>query len=270
MPLTASARALALASLVLVSCGDGDEDAPPPRGGTPGANQRFRNYLRPAPFPRLVVEIDSVPGAEPYAASQADIAAVLGTILHKPGGIVMQRDGAPIASRGAGHAWTFQELEALAADTFDLAVPADTTKMHVMFVDGHSADDTSSGRILGLAWAHTHIVMFKDTIESTCGSHPSLRQRERLCAGAERSIWVHELGHVLGLVDNGLPMVSNHRDPDTSHGRHDANENCVMYWSYDGGEVVNKLARKLLEGGEAEIGFDEQCLADLRAVRDAP
>jgi hypothetical protein len=128
--------------------------------------------------------------------------------------------------------------------------------------------DTSSGKILGIAWSYTHLVIFKQTIESLCGNAtvvPTLR--EELCAAAERSIWTHETGHLFGLVDNGLPMVAPHRDADPSHGAHDANNQCVMYWSYEGQDLITLLVGRLGSPDPA-LGFDQQCQDDVAAVRN--
>jgi hypothetical protein len=175
------------------------------------------------------------------------------------------RDGT-ISSRGADHAWTFGELQQLADEQNDLVLAGDAIAIHIMFVDGHSADDSDSGKVLGLAWSNRHLVMFKQTIEVLCAadSIPPLL-RDRLCAGAELSIWTHEVGHVIGLVDNGLPMVADHKDGD--HGAHDQSDDCVMYWAYEGDAVIGKLRDRIAGGGADSLGFDDACLADIAAVR---
>lgn len=229
---------------------------------------RVAQYVRSTQYTKLTLEIDSVPGFEPRDAAESDVLAKLDQILDKPEGVGVVRDGA-LASRGEDHAWTDGELFALADETFDLSVDEKTIKMHILFVDGHSARDTDSGVILGLAWANTNLVMFKQTIEKVCSgplTPPLLR--EPLCESAEFSIWLHELGHVIGLVNTGLSMVEDHQDEE--HGAHDTSDECVMYWAYEGDALVNQLRDRLISGNEDRLGFDEQCLADIAAVRNAP
>lgn len=48
----------------------------------------------------------------------------------------------------------------------------------------------------------------------------------------EQSTIVHELGHALGFVNNGVPMVTNHQD--VAHGRHTTDDQCVMYYLNEG------------------------------------
>lgn len=257
--------------------GDDDADAATDAGNSPAADadpdRRPRNELliRGDEFPKLVLEVDAVAGFEPRSSVEADLIAGFEPILDKPAGIEIVRDGV-IASRGSDHAWTFEELDTLANATFDADVGDDAIKVHVLFVDGHSArDDEGNGTILGLAWSHTNIAMFEQTIESTCaGAIITGALREQLCAGAELAIWTHELGHNLGLVDNGLAMVTDHRDPDPEHGAHDQDDACVMFFAYESEAVFDVITADLLGGGDAELGFDDECLADIAAVRDGP
>jgi hypothetical protein len=276
------ALAAALGLAPAAGCGDGDgdgDDAPEadassatdgaaePGPDAAAATPRVLGYVRAAPYPRLAFEIDSVPGFEPRDAVAADLAAMLESLLDKPAGVDAVADQA-LASRGGDHAWTEAELRDLADETFDLDVAADTTKIHALFVDGHSArDDAGGGVILGIAWANTHLVIFKQTIETMCAGRTTLPPllRDQLCSGGELAIWTHEVGHVIGLVDNGLPMVADHAD--RAHGAHDVDDGCVMYWSYDGEAVLDTLEAQLLGGGAAGLAFDDACIADIDAAK---
>ena len=267
---------LRFALLVPLTACSGDSSSV--RDATPGGQRdativideesRVAQYIRSTQYSKMVLEIDSVPGFEPRAGAQSELLGQLESILDKPQGISVVNDGT-LVSLGEDHAWTDAELFALADDNFDLAVDEDTIKMHVLFVDGSSARDTNSGRILGLAWANTHLVMFKQSIEDTCsaGVTPPLLQ-EPLCEGAEFSIWLHEVGHLLGLVNTGLSMVNDHQDEE--HGAHDVSDACVMYWAYEGEAAVDLLRDRLIGGNEDALEFDAECLADIAAVRDAP
>lgn len=235
--------------------------------GPGGAAARARNedYIRGDRFAKLVLEVDSVAGFEPREASANAIVSQLQALLAKGGGItVAKQSGLP--SKGADHAWTFEELDALAKETFDAAVPADTIKMHALFLDGHSADDTSGGKVLGLAWAQTHLVIFKKTIEDGCRAGLTGLLAEKVCEDAEKGVWLHEVGHLLGLVNNGLPMVTPHADAD--HPAHDASEGCVMFWAYETGGLLDELRTRVTGGNSSPLEFDAQCKADLAAVRD--
>jgi hypothetical protein len=210
--------------------------------------------------------VDAVDGWGPYDGTGSQLTAGLEDLLAKPDGIEVVMDGT-IESRGEDHAWTRDELRTLADQHFDMDVPEGTIKMHVLFVDGHDAQDDEDGKTLGLAWGHTHMALFKRSIEQSCSSGPfGGIARQRLCRKAEQSIWTHEVGHTIGLVDNGLPMVMDHRDPD--HGRHDRNDECVMYWAYEREGVFQTLRNRFMNNNESALGFDEACRQDIAALRD--
>lgn len=238
----------------------GPTDAASVLADAPGERPRHERYLRGDVDTRLVIELDVVAGAEPRAGVTADLVTRLSTLLDKPAGIEVVMGS--IASRGVDHAWTEAELFALGDETFANEAPPGTVVMHVMWLDGHHERDGASGAILGVAWAHTHIAVFESTIESSCDGQPLLG--DRLCATAQYGVWLHEVGHVLGLVDNGTPMVTPHLDAD--HGHHDSDDGCLMYWAYESSAGLDALASTLLGGGAAP-DFDAACLADLAAVR---
>jgi hypothetical protein len=262
--------ALTLLAPPLAGCGaDADTGTPAGDGGevVGGSHpSRIERYIRSDTHPRLVIEVDTVPGFEPYANTAPRIEGGLAGILDKPDGVELVLDGT-IDSRGEDHTWTRGELRDLANDTFDLVVDEGTAKMHVMFVDGHDEHDSDEGRILGLAWDHRHIVIYKRTLQSLCsGIIPGLQQS--LCENAEVSVLTHEVGHLLGLVDMGLPMVEDHKDEE--HGPHSANEDCVMYWAYAGEQVVDVIGSRLMDDDDEALGFDQACLDDIAALRNAP
>lgn len=251
--------------------GGGDPGAATPDAVTPdtatgGGNLpegRFVDLIRGDRFPKLVIELDVVAGKDPRAASKTALVQRLGALLDKPGGIEIV-DGGGVTSRGSDYAWSFAELDQLAKDTFDLDVADDAIKIHVLFLDGHSDQDSGNGRVLGLAWGWTHLVMFSDSIAASCRGGLGLQD---VCAETELGVWLHEVGHLIGLVDNGLPMIQPHKDED--HGAHDVSDDCIMYWAYEGSGAADALRTRLLGGQSGPPPFDERCKEDIAAIRDA-
>ncbi len=236
---------------------------PTPDAGTVDSGvllTRPLRYVRGDTDGRLVIEIDSVAGARPRVSVENDLVARLRTLLDKPAGVEIVHDD-EIPSRGADHAWTNDELYALADETFDDAAPPGTIVMHVLWLDGHDADDTADGAVLGSAWANTHIAMFHRSIERTCSGDILLS--ERLCAAAQYGVWLHEVGHTIGLVNNGLPLSTPHEDP--AHARHDLEPGCVMYYAYEASSGIGGIRDGLLGGTTPD--FDPACLADIAAAR---
>lgn len=220
--------------------------------------------LRRDPYPRLVVEVDAVGGHEPYPQNPDRIATTLAQLVDKPGGVEVIADGV-LKPVGADHAWTAEERFALGEARFDLALPPDTIAIHVMFVDGYASEDDATGRVtIGHAWANRQIMIYKQRITEGCQGLIVGDLTEALCQQTEFLLWQHELGHVLGLVEFGLPMQTDHRDPE--HGPHDIDPACLMHWSYDGIDLLGAVLDELVMGAPP-VELDAACLADLAAGR---
>lgn len=224
----------------------------------------------------LRLSIDHVTGREPVAAVRGLVEdelaeLVAGGHLVKPGGISIVLDESLVAGDPeAVH--TFDELAALLDAHAGPDLDGDVAVVHGLWVDGHYENDTDGGRVLGFAWGGNRLVLLPDNLAAACDQVLSgplgLGLDQRLCEVTEASVVMHELGHLFGLVDNGLPMVTDHRDP--NHGNHDSNADCLMYWAADQSTVVEALAGALgLGGGPQVLGFDDACLDDLAAAQAA-
>ena len=264
------------AVLFLASCGgDGSDDGASSTDGTSGGNgssaeqaghqgseeqfDRIENYIRSDNFQRLVIELDYVEGHGPRDGVTSQVRQRLAQVLAKPDGVVVIEDQR-LSSHGSGKTWTFAELDTFANDQFGMTVTEGTIKMHLLFLDGEY-DEDGSGTVLGLAWKSTHAALFKDTINSSCQGGIAGLNEEEFCRRAEVSVMQHELGHVLGLVNNGLPMVEDHEDPDHPH--HDESEGCVMYWAYENPDQIGSLL-----GDDPAPGFCDPSRQDIAAVRE--
>ncbi len=231
--------------------------------GTSGGDvPRFLHYIRSEPYPRLVIEVDRVEGRDPYPVAIDGIEHVLAETLDKPGGVEVVLDDVLPASPEADPGWSADAMRSLAEETFDLEVPDDTIKIHVLVLDGHAQGEGST--IFGLAWHHVNIVLFKDLYAAACADALLGPLQQPLCEQTEFLVWQHEIGHVLGLVDAGLPMLVDHRDPAGS--LHDLDRACVMYAEYEGTDALLAIVDRLLEGAPP-VEFDRNCLDDIEAVK---
>lgn len=269
-----------LALLVMAGCGDDSApvdsgaddasllDAPGSdvAGDAPGLDAGEALHPQIAAFIRsdvassLTIEVDSFPGAEPSSSVTDSFGDVLRAVLNKPGGITFVEDGS-LPSRG-DTPWTFGELQSLATNNESLTIDADATRLHLLFVDGRFMVDNVIGIVVG-----THaIVIFREVLDGVCsGAVLNPLMREELCDVAEVTVLTHEMGHALGLVNAGLPMVSDHEDPERA--KHDVDPECVMYFAFQGPGVGDLLGDFV--GGTAEpVGYCAPSLADIAAARD--
>jgi hypothetical protein len=268
-----------LGSLIPGLGGANANDPTQPQGGSsdPGAagtdpgngtvTPRFAQYIQGTQFSKLVFEVDSVEGQEPRTAITTRLPERFAPLLDKPGGIEVVLDDT-LPPHGNDFVWSNEDLDQITRDSFDGDPDSDTLAIHITYVDGHSAGDGDNGVILGVAWGWLQVVMYKETIESSCGGLGLIGTlREQACEEAEVGILTHEIGHVLGLVDNGLTMVDDHRDPDTEHGAHDVDQDCIMYWAYEGQGLTELIGSRLLSNNDDSLTFCQHCLDDLNAVK---
>jgi hypothetical protein len=240
----------------------------PSAGGAGGTSTselsaRLARYHRSDTDRALRFELDAVSGLEPYPSSLAYLEAFVGRSVDKPEGVSFHADES-LQAVGSDHVWTFDELDAFsrahASDDGDGPV-----SIHVLFIDGAYDSGEGGGTVLGLAWGQRYIAMFQDALRSGCSGALVGALSPDLCELAERSVWGHEIGHVIGLVDNGLVQQTPHRDAE--HGRHDVSDGCLMYWAYEEPEVFDVLLSRLGGGQSGDIDFCDNCWADLRAAR---
>jgi len=151
--------------------------------------------------------------------------------------------------------WTVEELITLGQQTLSDISTGTIITMPVIFVEGRYEGSNS---ILGVhITGHPYAFIFKDVID-TVGSPGIQRQY------VEQATVIHEVGHAIGLVNNGVPMVTNHED--VSHAKHSTNSNCVMYWAVEStSDIVNSLLSAIL-GNQTNL-FGSESLADGRGYR---
>lgn len=125
----------------------------------------------------------------------------------------------------------------------------------VLFLDGYfKQDDTVRQTIAGVHITGTTVVaVFKPLVTS---SHVTKMVRDFV----EQSIVIHEIGHAIGLVKNGLPLTSSHQDID--NGAHCTNTACVMFWQNERSGNVTAFVQNYL-GGNKKMMFGSECVADV-------
>ncbi|HVF31977.1 MAG TPA: hypothetical protein VM933_02970 [Acidimicrobiales bacterium] len=209
--------------------------------GPPGAFAR--TLLRPTPATAIVVERFHQRGAEPRTRS---VTFAVDTLRQVTGKSVDSR--APVQLDGTGQAWTADQIRSVADRSSRVPQGGSTAVLRVLFLGGAYEGSSS---VLGVAVRGDTLAVFSESV--TRASTPALSG-----GTIEEAVLVHELGHLLGLVD--LVRKTGRADPD--HPEHSPNPRSVMYWA-----VETDLIGQVLSGPPPRE-FDEADLADLRALRD--
>lgn len=213
----------------------------------------------------IAIEVDYVAGAEPYVANGADADPWRITrdnmnalfdgkrTIEVPSALAdMEKISAPAGD------YSSEEIVAIAKEHRSKSASRETASVYVVFLNGYfEANGERQNDTLGVTIAEEGVVaMFKPVIEST-----ELRAFPGIVRVTEQLVLVHELGHALGLVNNGVEMASAHQD--AAHGAHCSNTSCVMYWANEGPRDVIELAKKVQASGSA-VAFGSECLNDAK------
>ena len=197
--------------------------------------------LRPGFADRIVVEVRAQEGAAPRAATLDHLRRVLRDVSGKE--VVL--DGVTRLA-GGGQAWTGRSI-AEAADAASSA-PADQVTLRLLFLRGSFEGNRG---VLGVAVRGDVAAVFSDQVSAAAGLLVSP-------AVVEDAVTIHEVGHLLGLVD--LVLRTGRADP--AHPGHSPNRRSVMYWQVESGAIT-----QLLDGGIPNE-LDAADRADLAAIRN--
>jgi len=122
--------------------------------------------------------------------------------------------------------------------------------IHILYLNGEYEDNDQT---LGLAYKGSSFVIFKEKIEDAAFLLISAED-------IEKSVLVHEYGHLVALVNNGYESPHDHEDPD--HPNHSNNDESVMYWAIESQDIANQI------DGEPPNNFDSDDLDDLRLMKE--
>jgi hypothetical protein len=204
----------------------------PPGSFAPG-------ILSPAYSSAIDVDVRAQSSAEPRAES---IDHVVGVLRAASGKSV---SSPPVSAVGGGaQSWSADDLRALATT----AAQPGHARIQLLFLHGTFGGDDS---VLGVAFRGDAAAIFIDRVNAS--ATPLVGS-----AGIEAAVVMHEVGHLLGLVD--LYLHTGRQDPD--HPGHSTDRNSVMYWA-----VESDLVADLLQGGPPR-DFDDADLADLKTIHD--
>lgn len=211
-----------------------------PEPGPVGAYAAF--YLRPAASSSIVVQVLAQRGAGPDPATVQRVTATLGDVSGKPVAATTTSLGGE-----APRSWTADELRAL-ADSAVVAQSVERAVLTLLFVRGGFADNQQA---VGVAVRSDVAAVFAERIDEAAGV---LGNR----SAVEEAVAVHEIGHLLGLVD--IVLDTGRADPE--HPGHSPNRRSVMYHA-----VESTLLGSVLTGGPPRE-FDQADLDDLARIRN--
>lgn len=248
--------------LILIACGGGGDGSTTPvsddddGGGTGQPTGSLNNgavgasandLLASDTYQTLEIEIQYAAGFEPPQESIDFLKDFIAALANKPSGINVTVT--EIAAPGQAN-YTLAELRAIEDANRTKYTEGSTIATYFFFADG---DYSENANVLGVAHKNTSMVLFQKRIEELTGG--LTQASTELVTSAVLS---HEFGHILGLVNVGSPMQTDHQDE--ANGKHCDVRDCLMYFSTNTSGGLNDLV-----GLNAPPNLDAQCRADLTA-----
>lgn len=206
---------------------------------------------------RIVIRQYYVEGREPDAGAVAWFVSRLGEITGKERVEAVPAVRVSFGPTSTEANWT-DTYEAFAS--LDVPDDAGAFTLPILYLDGHGWN----GYTTAAGWqAGGHIAIFPDTFRRV-GITGTIRVgivSPVYDGDNDRRVLLHESGHMLGLVNNGLPMQRDHVDRAEQCLCHSSNPDSLMYTGN------HPLLDEAQRGFKPVLEPDEDDLADIRAYQ---
>lgn len=212
-----------------------------------GVGRNAYVYLRGARYKKLVFEITAVSGWQPDPGSLNLLKARIQGVLDKPDGIEFAPVRTITASKQKYTKEDFINLEERHRTRFS-GTTGGTAVIHMLVLNGEA-----DRPLLGEAYRASSIVIMSERIRQLT---TPLVTRPQI----EGAVLVHEVGHILRLVNIGYKSPRDHADRNSPN--HSKNVNSVMYYGVEGGDVFSDIFN-----GPPPNNFDADDLADLADLK---
>lgn len=198
-------------------------------------------------YKKLTLEVKSFKGQEPSETTLKYLQSFLEARLNKPDGISIISTTIDPPRSSKYDLTAIKKLEEKYRTRYSSGSEA---TMYFLFIDGEYAANSSGNYVLGVAYGATSMVIFENSVAQFSGG---ISQPSR--SSLESAVAAHEIGHILGLVNNGSDMVNSHED--TDHSRHCSNKDCLMYYQAETSDMLANFFGTL-------PSLDDNCIKDLQ------
>jgi hypothetical protein len=251
--------------LLAIGCGDsGAETTPGPQQQPPPVE------VFPETVTTIELEVDYATGAEPYTGDAGQTGDVWDLFRANAEALFEGHEKTfvipttldqmqALGDVGAGP-YSYEDIIEIADAHRDKSSSGSVVSYYVVWLDGrYEKDGEEQPGVLGVNLTGTGIIaLFKPVIASTSVGPLAVVERY-----VEQATLVHEFGHAVGLVNNGIALTSEHQDAE--HGKHCANEDCIMYYQVEGTSGMVDFVLSRVTAGDVVL-FADDCLADAAAV----
>lgn len=202
------------------------------------------DMLSSAKYATLNIQVQYMPGYALDTAVISNLTNFLNSICNKPGGVNITQ--AQVAANG--DTLNVNQVAVLEKQYRTAYTSGNILSVYILITDGYDTAKT----VLGFAYRNTSICLFGKSIFDHSGGYGEVTR-----VALETSVLEHEMGHIMGLVNLGTPMVTFHQD--TLHGNHCNNVQCLMHYA-----IETQNAYNILHPNNVPV-LDSNCKKDLRA-----
>ncbi len=196
-------------------------------------------------YSSLKIEVQYMTGFQPDAAALAHLQNTLIALLNKPSGVTIVTKEIAASSNLT---LSVSDVETIEKNNRTAFTNGSELAVYILYTNGNYTDNN----VLGIAYKNTSAVLFGKKINDNSGAIGQASRTKLVATVAE-----HEMGHLLGLVDLGSNMQTNHKD--AAHGNHCSNSNCLMYYASETSDIFGFLVTGNIPP------FDANCRADMTA-----
>lgn len=201
------------------------------------------SILSASPYSVLKIQIQYMVGYPPDSASVNNLVNFLEQYVNKPGGVQVTQEEIPASGKSVLSIDEIVDIEKKYRTVF---TENNTLAVHILIADA----DYNKPNILATSYWNTSFCVFGKTVNEDSGIWGFTSLTQLLT-----TLFEHEFGHLMGLVNQGSPMQTNHID--SANGAHCINPHCLMYYNVE---------RSTSAGNLFSIPtLDADCQADLRA-----
>jgi len=230
------------------SCRKNDGGAKP-KSGEPYSRQSpgksAHDLLSDSVYTSLTLEVQYMQAYPPDQAALDQVRTFLQGVVHKPGGITLTLARIPST---AGSPLSITGIRGIEEQYRTKYTHAHELDVYLLYADADFTDNS----VLGVSYLNTSACLFGKTIAANSGA---IGQANRTTLTA--TVLEHELGHLLGLVNNGTGMQTPHED--AAHPAHCTNQDCLMYYAAETTDILGFL----IAGNVPSL--DQACRSDLTA-----
>ncbi len=234
---------LLMLSIIFGCKKDSKDDLSPSGTNGKSVGASAHDLLSSSVYKTIRIELDYMPGMRPSDGTIANLKSFIVGLTNKSGGVVITESEIPTGGRAV---YSIGDIEAIEKSRRTQFNTDDAVGVYFLVVDG----DYSESNVLGIAYKNTSMALFGRPIHSNSGGLLQV-SREKL----ESTVIEHEFGHVLGLVDVGSAMQTNHK----ANGSHCNNTSCLMYYQVETTDVLTNLVNSSIPT------LDQNCKNDLKA-----